>query len=133
MAVKQFAIPLDEKSIQTGDTNFKALVGNEAAVSFQLTHVTSGSGNQLNLITNKSGTPVSHTFTIAILNGTAYAELSASQMKTVFADAAGDDWDYVEAHWTVGTADTPDKSNLFMVQSGRTFDYAGWPPNSPSV
>jgi hypothetical protein len=129
MAIKQFAIPLDDSSLQTGDTNFKALVDAGQPVTLKLTNVKSDSVNELNLITNNSGTQVSHKFTANVSGGTAAVDLTATQMKAICNDASGDDWDYVEADWTLGAVDTPDKSNLYLEQSGRTYDYIGWPPH----
>lgn len=128
MALKQFVIPLDDKSIQTGDTNFKALVDGGQPVTFKLTNVSGGLNDTLNLITNKNGSQVNHSFAATVSGGSASLALSATQMSSVYNDAAGDEWDYVEANWTLGQVDTPDKSNQYELQSGHVYDTHGFPP-----
>jgi hypothetical protein len=128
MAIKQFAIPLNDKSLQSGDINFKALVDNGAAVTFQISHVSSGSTNQLNLITTKNGTQISHVYTAIVFGSSASANLTATQMAAVYNDSDGVDWDYVEAHWTLGAVDTPSKSNMDAMQNQQPYDTYGWPP-----
>lgn len=129
MATKQFAIPLDDNSQQTGDINFEKLRSAETDAEFRLTNVGSfGSGPQLNLITSKGGSQTDHIFQATISSGTASTTLTHHQIKDVFTDADGGDWDYVEAEWTVGQVDTPSTSNLFIIQAGRTYNLIGWPP-----
>jgi hypothetical protein len=130
MAVRQFALPLDDTSKQTGDITFKKLKDNGAAVTFDLINVSANTmDNTLNLITSKGGTKTEHSFSVAITSGTAKVALSASQMSSVYNDAANGDWDYVEARWTVGMTDTPITSVMHEAQSGNTYDLHGWPPN----
>jgi len=130
MAIKQFAIPLDDQSIQEGDINFKALANAGVSAEFELTNVSaSTTTNELNLITKKSGATKDHKFAATVTGGKAKVALSTTNLNAVYDDAAGGNWDYVEAYWTVGQVDTPDKSNLYIHQSGRTYDYVGWPPN----
>lgn len=130
MAVKNFAIPLDDQSDESGDINFKALATAGASADFKLTNVTGGStSDELNLITKKNGSTKDHKFSISVSSGTAIATLTSSQLNTVYNDASGGDWDYVQAKWTVGSVDTPDKSNMNVLQSGRLHNYFGWPPN----
>ena len=128
MAIKQFAIPLNSNSIQTGDITLKGLVDNDQPVTFQLTNVSSGSTNQLDLITNNNGTQTSHKFTATISGGKASVDLTAAQVKSIY-DAADDvDWDYVVAYWTVGAVDTPEKSNTYEVQNTQIYNTHDWPP-----
>ena len=130
MAIKQFAIPLDDQSDEQGDINFKALASAGASADFTLTNVASGmTSEELNLITKKNGATKDHHFSVTVSGGTAKTTLSTSDLNTVYGDAAGGDWDYVEAKWTLGAVDTPDKSNMKIYQSGRSYNYYGWPPN----
>ncbi|MCB9358269.1 MAG: hypothetical protein H6508_00045 [Calditrichaeota bacterium] len=129
MAVRQFAIPLDDDSIQTGDITFKKLDSGSADVQFTISNVVAAStGNSLNLKTKKSGTVTNHNFTLTFSTGRALATVSASSLSTIFGDADGGDWDYVEAEWTLGATDTPVTSVMEMTQSGNVYDYTGWPP-----
>ena len=128
MAVKQFAIPLDVSSVQTGDITFKGLVDNAKPVTFRLSNVSSGSTNELNLITNKSGTTKDHKFGATVFNGNASVELTAPHVEAIYRDADSIDWDYIQAYWTVGAVDTPGSSNNFEIQVGNVYDTNGWPP-----
>jgi hypothetical protein len=128
MAVKQFAIPLDTSSAQTGDITFKELADAKSEATFQLTNVTSGQSNELDLVTSKNGSPTSHTFEATVSNGVATKILSASVLAAIYADGNGGDWDYVEAHWALGDVDKPDPSVCNITQGGHTFDLFGWPP-----
>jgi len=129
MALKQFVIPLDDQSIQTGDITFKALTEKDSGVTFKLTNVVSTSAQQqLNLVTSKDGAQANHVFSIAVLGGDAQTLLTPVQMKTVYDDAVGGDWDYVEADWTVGQVDSPEKSNQYELQSGHVYNTHGFPP-----
>jgi hypothetical protein len=131
MATKQFAIPLDSSSKQTGDITFKKLVMNAANVEFRLTNTQAGAGDpQLNLITSNDGVSTNHIYNISVVNGVAQVTLTVPQMKAVYDDAIGGDWDYVEADWELGAVDTPGTSVNSEIQSGRTYDMNGWPPNS---
>jgi hypothetical protein len=129
MALKQFVIPLDASSIQTGDITFEQLCDNEADVEFQLTNAqASASIPQLNLVTKKNGSLSNHLYAANVSGGSVTVTLTPLQMKAIFGDADGGDWDYVEANWSVGAVDTPQKSNQYEVQSGRTYDMNGFPP-----
>lgn len=131
MATKQFAIPLNSSSKQTGDITFEALAAANATVDFKLTNVTAGmSGNQLNLITNKSGAATNHIFMVTFSSGDVKATLSAAQIDTVYNDANGGDWDYVEANWTIGSADTPSGSVNYEILNSVVYDRNGWPPKT---
>ena len=130
MAIKQFAIPLDQHSHQTGDITFKDLANDGASADFTLTNVTGGgTSNELNLITKKNGTTKDHKFNASVTGGIAKVTLTNSDLNAVYNDAVGGDWDYVEAKWTLGQVDVPDKSDMAMMQNGRTYDLVGWPPN----
>lgn len=130
MAVKNFAIPLDDQSNESGDINFKALANAGASADFKLTNVTGGStSDELNLITKKNGSTKDHKFSVSVSSGSANVTLTTSQLNSVYNDAAGGDWDYVQAKWTVGSVDTPNKSNMNILQSGGSHNYFGWPPN----
>ena len=127
MATKQFAIPLDSNSTRPGDANFKELADAGASANFELTNATAGvTLNKLNLITKKNGATKDHEFALSFAGGSAKATLTASDLSAVYNDAAGGDWDYVEAKWTVGQIDTPNKSNMNIYQSGRTYNLFGW-------
>lgn len=128
MAIKQFAVPLDENSKQPGDITFVALADAGVAAKFQLTYVTTGGADQLNLKTKKNGTVTNHTFAATVTSGTASVDLTSAQLVTVYNDAKNGDWDYVEAYWTVGTINTGGTSNMNEIQSDRTYDGNGWPP-----
>jgi hypothetical protein len=128
MATKQFALPIDSNSKQTGDINLAQLSAANAAAEFRLTNVTSGT-NHLNLITSKGGTHTDHIFAATVSAGVASTMLSAGQLSGIYADANGGDWDYVEINWTVGSVDAPAKSNTVVLQGGGTYDTFRWPPN----
>lgn len=128
MGTKRFAIPLNSQSVQTGDVTFDTLVGNQQAVTFRLSNATAGNADELDLITTKAGSQLHHKFAATVSGGNASVNLTANQVKGVFDDADGADWDYVEAHWTVGAADTPTPSSHFSIQSGSPYDTNGWPP-----
>lgn len=131
MAIKQFAIPLDGNSTQSGDRTIKELAEAGTGAEFQLTNVSSSSSaGTLNLITKKAGATTDHTFNTVVDSGKASVTLSVSNLATVFQDAVGGNWDYVEARWTIGVVDTPKESNQYMIQSARTYNLCGWPPNS---
>ena len=129
MATKQFALPLDASSKQSGDINFKKLIDNGVQVEFKLTNVTGGAVNQLNLITSKGDNTIDHVFAASINAGSESTVLSHSQLSAVYADATDGDWDYIEAKWTAGSVDAQNPSNMFMIQGAKTYDYVGWPPN----
>jgi len=128
MAVKQFAIPLDSGSKQTGEITIQALKNAGTSATFQLTNVVAGLLDELNLITQKSGSPTSHKFTLSIVNGVASATVGSDDLSKIFNDAAGGDWDYVEAHWTAGQVDNPSSSVCYVLQGGGTYNLYGWPP-----
>ena len=128
MALKQFVIPWDSSSIQTGDIDFKQLADNAEPVTFQLTNVEGGSSDELDLVTHKNGSPISHKFDVVVADGVASVELSASEMADIFADSDDKDWDYVRADWTVDKVDIPEKSNQFEVQLAQPYDTHGFPP-----
>lgn len=133
MAVRQFAIPLDSNSIQTGNTTFEKLKEAIAAVDFVLNNVTAApTTNNLNLVTKKGGVMKDHIFTLTISGGKASATLSVSDMANVYSDAVSGNWDYVEAKWSVGSTDTPITSVMEMIQLGAPYDYTGWPPKEAS-
>ena len=132
MAIKQFAIPVDETSDESGDISFKELAVANTDAEFQLTNVTSGTTVcQLNLITKKNGVVTHHIFTVAVASGTAKVTLSHSDLSSVYNDANGGSRDYVEAKWTLQQVDTPSKSNQYIVQSNQTYNMYKWPPNHP--
>ena len=128
MALKQFVIPLDDKSVQSGDITFKQLVDNGQPVTFKLTNVSSGSTNELNLVTSKNGGQTMHRFSVIVSSGNAMIELSADQVKIVYDDSDGVDWDYVLANWTLGGVDTPNGSVQYETQSGIPYDTHWFPP-----
>jgi hypothetical protein len=128
MAIKQFAIPLDASSIQTGDISFKQLVEAGSRATFQLTDVGASQTGELDLITSRGGKPTSHTFKADVKDGLANATLTTTDLESIYHDAVGGDWDYVEAHWTADEVDTPDPSVCNITQGGHTFDLFGWPP-----
>lgn len=131
MAVRQFAIPLDSNSKQTGNRTFKELNDGDAAVTFKLGNVTEASGsNKLNLKTKKGGTVTDHIFALSFASGTAVALVSKDDIIDVYNAANGGNWDYVEAEWTVGSTDTPITSIMEMAQSNVVYDFTGWPPKS---
>jgi hypothetical protein len=129
MAIKQFAVPLDTSSHQTGEITFQKLKDTATSAEFQITNVEAGADNYLNLITKKKGTTTDHVLPISIASGTGTVTYTASQIALIYGDASGGDWDYVEARWNVGEADKPEKSVMYEVQGGRTYDINGWPPN----
>jgi len=133
MAIRQFAIPLDASSFQTGNTTLEKLRDAAAAVEFVLSNTAaSPMTNTLNVITKKSGTTQDHVFTLSFSGGKASASLSSSDIASIYSDAESGDWDYVEAKWTLGSTDTPITSVMEMIQSGSPYDYTGWPPKSAS-
>jgi hypothetical protein len=128
MANRQFALPLDENSQQTGEITLKTLAANCVEVRFRVTNVRALSMRaKLNLIT-KGGSQNDHIFSAPITSGEASVNLSAGEVNAIWNDANGGAWDYVEACWTVDEADTPAASSMAMVQSGHTYDLVGWPP-----
>ena len=131
MAIKQFAIPLNESSPESGDIHFKALDEDGTSAELKLYYVTSGgTSDELNLITKKDGATKDHKFSVTVNGGTAAVVLTAQQLATVYGDAVGGNWDYVEAKWTLGQVDTPNPSRQVEIQGGRTYNAHGWPPNS---
>jgi len=128
MATKSFAIPLDEDSKQTGDITFETLAKTSADVTFKITNVTAGAANDLNLITSKGGVTEDHKHTASVANGDATVTISHSIMVSIYNDANGGDWDYIEAKWTVGSVNVSGSSNNYEIQGGRTYDGNGWPP-----
>ncbi|HEY3294012.1 MAG TPA: hypothetical protein VGL38_01085 [bacterium] len=132
MAIKQFALPLNDKSIQSGDITFAELVANAQPVTFKLTNITAGAVNALNLITQKGGTLYNHNFNATAGTDFLTVALSANQMAAVFNDADDVDRDYIEACWTTGAVDTPATSNSYEIQSGHTYNLHFWPPKSKS-
>jgi len=129
MATKQFAVPLTPESLQTGNFSFKELMDNGKEAEFQITNVEAGDGDNLNLITQKDSQTVDHVFDCKVTNGTGSLLLTASDIATVYHDADGVEWDYVEARWIVGEVDTPGQSNMYEIQGDKTGDLNGWPPN----
>ncbi|MBU1638601.1 hypothetical protein KKC97_13140 [bacterium] len=133
MATKNFALKLDDQSIQTGDITFKELAEAKSPATFQLTHCGSGDDDVLRLITMKDGKETIQEFRITFLpTPTGEASLSASALSSVYGDAEGGDWDYVKAEWIVGSIDQGSASNMYLIQDGQTYDLAGWPPKTPS-
>ncbi|MBU0507206.1 hypothetical protein KKH27_00020 [bacterium] len=130
MATKQFAIPLDENSLQSGDITIEALMDAAAAATFQLSYVSSGGTNQLNLKTCKNSVVKNHIYACTIVDGSASVKLSTEQIKDVCEDADGGDWDYVETEWTMGGVDVGGTSNNFQIQGGTTYNKNGWPPKT---
>lgn len=128
MATKSFAIPLNSSSIQAGDISFRQLVDNGTNVEFQLNNVKAGPDDELDLITSKDGKEKHHRYSIAVSSGTASTTLSNSKLSSVYSDASGGDWDYIQAEWTVGTIDNGDSSNMYELQGGRTYNSHDWPP-----
>ncbi len=132
MATKKFAIPLNSSSLQAGDITFKELFDEGTTVNFQLTNVVAGSGDQLNLKTKKNGDVKDHVFGLSVEYLTAKSSLSAAEVATVYEDADGGDWDYVEAEWTLGTVDSPSASKNYQVVNGSPYNDNGWPPKTYS-
>ena len=130
MATKNFAIPLNSGSKQTGDITFAEMKDLDLPGTFQLTYITPAPQNQLNLKTSKNSTVTDHVFTATTSSGTASANLSAAQIAAVFEDADGGDWDYVQAQWTVGQTDQGGSSNQFEIIGGKTENGNGWPPTT---
>jgi len=128
MAIKQFALPLTPDSLQTGDISFQELVDNNEKATFQITNVVSG-GDKLNLITQKGGGTINHEFEVTVASGTGSVELSTTQLASVYNDADGEVWDYIEARWLMGQVDKPATSNMYEIQGSKQFDLNGWPPN----
>ncbi|MBU0690547.1 hypothetical protein KKC97_06695 [bacterium] len=129
MAEKDYAIPLDESSKQTGEATFEDFTRNGRDVTFNLTYITSGTSNILNLITNKGGTITNHEFKATAASGIASVTLSGAQISAVFSDADGSSWDYLRAKWTVGAVDSGGATNCTGIQGGQTYNQFGWPPN----
>ena len=127
MAIKQFAIPLNNSSSKSGEVNFDQLAGAGMSADFEITHVAAPtSQNELNLVTRKNGVNKDHKFTPTFGNGSGKVALSAADLSTLFQDANGGDWDYVEAKWTFGQVDVSGTSNMYIHQNGRTYNYFGW-------
>lgn len=127
MAVKQFAIPLNDKSQQTGDVTFQRLVDNATKVEFKLTHVESDTTDQLNLITKKGEEIVDHIFSVTVIENEATVTLPPDQLEEVLEDTDGN-WDYVEANWSLGRVDFEGESLMYAIQGPETDDFFGWPP-----
>jgi len=127
MAVRQFALRLDETSLQTGEISFKELVEASAPVEFELVNVVAGSSAVLNLITRKNQTTHDHPFPLSGSNGRGAVTLSANELVDVFEDAVDGEWDFVEARWAVEKTDLPVTSVMHMIQNSQPYDYAGWP------
>jgi hypothetical protein len=129
MSVKNFAIPLNDESAQKGDENFEELVDNKADVQFKLSNTTPAPGtNQLDLKTRKDRTTISHTYSLSFANNEAFVTIPAKEIEAIYNDAASEEWDYVQAEWTVGAIDSPSASNMTLHQSGQVYNYYGWPP-----
>lgn len=129
MAVRQFAIKLNDDSHQTGDTTLKALKMAGTSVKFELSNTISNGSDELDLITRKNGQTKTHPYPVTISAGVAGIELSAAEITDLFDDADYGEWDYVEARWKVGSTDTPMTSIMHVIQNGMPHDYIGWPPN----
>jgi hypothetical protein len=129
MAIKQFALPLNEDSKQTGDITVKELSDNQATCVFRISHVICDSTLELNLITKKNNTIVNHVFAAVDESGSAAASVSAAQLEALYEDADNGNWDYVEARWTVRDIDNPSTSALTANQLGNVDNLFGWPPN----
>lgn len=130
MSIKQFAIPLDGNSNEPGDITFKALAAAGSSAEFQLTNVSATSAaNELNLRTKKNGVEKDHKFSVTVNAGSAKVMLTSANLNTVYGDADGGNWDYVEAKWTIDQVDTPNSSNMYELQGGNTYNLHGWPPN----
>jgi hypothetical protein len=128
MATKQFALPLDSQSIQSGDVKFAGLAFANLPADFCLSNIVSGSTNELNLATSKGGTVKNHIFTVSAQDGKASVTLSHSVLEGIKDDATGGDWDYVEATWTVGQINSPSVSAMTAVQANVVYNLFGWPP-----
>ena len=129
MAVRRYALRLDQSSLQTGDISLKELVENAAPTVFSLSNVAGGNHDLLELITSKNNTPVSHSAVVSVDSGAATTNLSLTLLAAILADADGGDWDYVEVCWSLSAFDTPAPSAFHMVQNSTVYDFAGWPPN----
>ncbi len=127
MAVRQFALQLDEYSLQTGEISFKELVDEDEPVVFELSNAIDSADTEFDLITKKGGVLLSHKFQPLFSGGRARVTLSVNDMQAVYADAYEGDLDYIEARWTVGQTDTPITSLMFMIQSNKPYDLSGWP------
>lgn len=125
MATISFAIPLNDESKQTGDITYKKLKDNSVDVEFLLTNAISGGEDVLDLITRKGSVSKHHIFDLDYQGGSASVTVGAEDIRTVWVDADGGDWDYVEAQWRVGGINQPNPSEQYELQ---TFNGNGWPP-----
>jgi hypothetical protein len=128
MMVKQFAIPLDASSKQTGDITFEDLAEKQAVCVFRITHIEWDANSTFGLITKKNGSVQNHAFDMVDESGSASARVTAAELAAVYSDAAGGDWDYVEAHWTMKAVDLPTTSAMTANQLGNVDNLFGWPP-----
>jgi hypothetical protein len=127
MAIKQFAIPLDTRSSRPGETNIKQICDDGTSADFELTNATESPYlDELNLVTAKNAEKKDHKFTVSFKENSATVTVSAADLSKLYDDGEGGDWDYVEANWSVGQVDTPDKSSLYIHQSGNTYNLFGW-------
>lgn len=129
MATKDFALPRDANSKQSGDVTLEALADADMSAVFQLSKVNAGTLNQLNLISCKNEDVTDHIFSASVNNDIGEVTLTATQLKTVYEDAQDGDWDYVQAKWTFGSVDAGGASNMVEIQSGKTYNLNGWPPS----
>jgi hypothetical protein len=130
MAIRQFALPLDENSVQSGEITFKQMRDNGTSVVMDITNIVQGQGSmgRLCLKTRKNGITLDHDFSIVVENGTAKADITSAQISGIYNDAYGGEWDYVEACWVLSSTDTPTTSVMHEIQDGKTYDLSGWPP-----
>jgi hypothetical protein len=128
MAIRQFALKLNNQSIQTGDISLEELVDNSSPADFTLSNVEGTPNDELDLITSQNGVPRSHKFAASVSGGVARVTLSSANLSTVFGDAKQGDWDYIEVRWTMGKVNFPAASQFEMIQNSTVYDFAGWPP-----
>jgi hypothetical protein len=124
MPTRQFALPLNSHSLCAGSITVERLVLRCMHLEFNLTNVAS-SGTyppMLNLITIRSGSLTSHSLMVRLSVDIASAILSPSQLKKIYESALGGDWDFVRADWSIGVADSPERSTMLVIQDGQSFD-----------
>lgn len=127
MVTISFAIPLDDQSKQTGDITLESIYKNGVATEFRLTNTTSCEGDKLDIITCKGEIVKHHEFNLSFSDNAARTTLSIEDIRTIWQDADGGDWDYIESCWSVGAVHQPNPSQQFELQ---TFNSNGWPPIS---
>lgn len=130
MDQKDFAIPMNNSSVQDGDTNMQHLVSSGLSAVMELGCCTAGSADTLNMITRKNGSNINHIFAATVgADSVARVTLSASNLQTIYGDA-DTEWDYVDAHWSIGMINVGGNSVMKEVQGGVVYNMNGWPPKT---